>query len=129
LVGHHSEKQHRRDLANIHSAMRRSVDAGKEAEELRRRAAAVGSGGISSDDPEAGMKIEDRIAELEDKQMFMKTVNVAHARFLRNPASLDTVKLSEAVKEQIRTYQPQYSWEPHPFPPYATQNLGRISAG
>src|SRR6266545_8421689 len=53
LVGHHSEQRHRRDLARSDRAMCKSIDAAREAEQLRGRAAAVGTGGISSDDPNA----------------------------------------------------------------------------
>jgi hypothetical protein len=73
LVGHHSEKRHRRDLARSDRAMRQSVEASKEAEELRERAAAVGHGGISSDDPDAIAKLQAQLAELEaaHKRMVM----------------------------------------------------------
>lgn len=39
LVGHHSEKRHRRDLANAESSMSRAVDAHKRAEKWDERAA------------------------------------------------------------------------------------------
>ena len=38
LVGHHSEKRHRRDLARMDRNMRTAVDSAGRAEELRRRA-------------------------------------------------------------------------------------------
>ena len=44
----------------------------KEAQEAERRAASVGSGGISSDDPEAVVKLRERLAELEAEQEAMK---------------------------------------------------------
>jgi len=41
LVGHHSERRHRRDLEQIDASMRRSVDASKEAASLERRAESI----------------------------------------------------------------------------------------
>ena len=41
LVGHHSERRHRRDVERSHVAMGRSVEAAREAESLERRAEAA----------------------------------------------------------------------------------------
>ena len=68
LVGHHSEKRHRRDLDRSHQAMRRSIEADKEAKRLQQRAASVGSGGISSDDPDAIAKLEAKVRGLEEER-------------------------------------------------------------
>lgn len=40
LVGHHSEKRHRRDVDRIERGMHKTVETGREADETRRRAAA-----------------------------------------------------------------------------------------
>jgi hypothetical protein len=77
LVGHHSEGRHRRDLKRMDDAMRRTVEEGQRAEELRSRAAAVGSGGISSDDPEAIRKLRAELADLEALQERQKAANKA----------------------------------------------------
>ena len=77
LVGHHSEKRHRRDLERIDNGMRRAFEAQGEAAELRRRAEAVGTGGVSSDDPEAVTKLQAKLADLERQQAWMKQVNAA----------------------------------------------------
>ncbi len=61
LTGHHSEQRHRRDLARSDRAMHKSIDAAKEAQELRGQAAAVGSAGISSDDPDALSKLQTQL--------------------------------------------------------------------
>ena len=52
----------------------------------------------------------------------MRAVNAAHARFLKNPASLDSSDLPPEDKALAAAYKPAYSWEPHPFPPYVLQN-------
>ncbi len=61
LVGHHSEKRHRRQIARMQGNMRQGFTRLREAEELARRAASVGTGGISSDDPEAVAKLDDKV--------------------------------------------------------------------
>ncbi len=47
LVGHHSEGRHRAAIKRADNAMRKSIDEGNRAKELRGKAAAVGTGGIS----------------------------------------------------------------------------------
>lgn len=64
LVGHHSERKARRDQDRMHGAMDRGVAADRRAKELSARAASVGGGGISSDDPDAVAKLRAREAEL-----------------------------------------------------------------
>src|SRR3546814_17632622 len=77
LVGHHSERRHRRTIARAEAAMGRAVAESKRADELRRKAASVGHAGISSEDPEAGEKIADKVAGLEAKQARLKAANAA----------------------------------------------------
>lgn len=77
LVGHHSERRHRRDLTRADRAMRKSIEADKRAKELAARAAAVGTGGISSDDPEAVAKLRAELAGLQRKQDEWKNINAA----------------------------------------------------
>lgn len=122
LVGHHSEHRDRRYRERIHNKMFRSVQLSKQAQRLREMAASVGSGGISSDDPEAVGKLRERVTELEARQALMKAVNSAHARYVKDPASLDRETFSEEIKAKIRTYTPRYSWEPHPFAPFQLTN-------
>lgn len=124
LVGHHSEGRDRRYRERIHNTFGKAFDAQNRAAALRAKAEAVGTGGISSDDPAAVQKLREELEAHEAKQARMKAVNAAHGRFLKNPASLDKSSLSDADKALVRTYKPQYSWEPHPFPPYSLQNLG-----
>lgn len=79
---------------------------------------------IGSGDDDAIERLTERIAEAEAKQVRMKAVNAAHARYLKNPASLETSGLDHAAVTLIRDYQPAYSWEPHPFAPYQLTNNG-----
>lgn len=77
LVGHHSEGRHRRDVAKADRAMRKSIEADKRSKELAARAAAVGTGGVSSDDPAAATKLRAQLAKLEKLQLQMKHANEA----------------------------------------------------
>jgi hypothetical protein len=123
LVGHHSERRHRADLKRCHNAMDRSCAEEKKARYWMARAeSAENNTAISSRDPDALTLLLARIKVLEARQKRMKDVNTAHAKFIKNPASLDTLSLSDKDKEVIRAYVARYSWEPHPFPPYALQN-------
>ncbi|MFC3530248.1 DUF3560 domain-containing protein [Paracoccus mangrovi] len=75
LVGHHSEARHRRAIERADNAMRKSVAEDKRARELRAKAASVGTGGISSDDPEAIAKLQKQIDDAEALQKQMKAAN------------------------------------------------------
>lgn len=123
LVGHHSEGRHRRDLARIDNAFRKSYEAAKLAEHYDQKAAAAESNNaISSDDPEAIDKLREKLAGLEELQVRMKAVNAAYRAFKKNPDSLDKSPLSDAVKAKIRSFVPEYSWDKGPFPAYAMSN-------
>ncbi len=80
LVGHHSERRARKDANRIDASMRRGVEEAERAEELRRRADAVGRGGISSDDPEAVAKLESELAAAREAQASYKAINDAIRR-------------------------------------------------
>lgn len=90
LVGHHSEGRHRAAIKRADNAMRKSVEEGKRAGELRARAAAVGSGGISSDDPEAVTKLKEKLAELEKAQAKMKAANRVIRKWVKKGVTHET---------------------------------------
>jgi len=123
LVGHHSEGRHRADLKRIDNGYRKSIEQSDRATELQRKADAVGTGGISSDDPDAVLKLQEKIDILEKTRVIMKQVNKAHGRYLKDNET-DLSEFSEATQKKIRTYKPRSTWEPHPFSPYSFQNLG-----
>lgn len=75
LRGHHSERRHRRAIERSHAAMRRSIEEERRAADLAARAAAVGTGGISSDDPAAVVKLVEKLKALEQRRDHMKAVN------------------------------------------------------
>ena len=80
LVGHHSERRHRRDLEKSERAMRRACELSDAAKAAEIRAAAAGGGGISSDDPEAVQKLKAQLVALKSMQERMRAANAAIRR-------------------------------------------------
>lgn len=77
LIGHHSERRHRRDLENVDRNMGASVALDKKAQYLSARAEVVGSAGIASDNPDALELLREKLAKREAKQQAMKDANKA----------------------------------------------------
>lgn len=75
LVGHHSEKRHRRDLKRINDNYDKGFAMQKEAAQLETRAAHLGEYAISSDDPDAVTKLRQKVEALERTQERMKAAN------------------------------------------------------
>jgi len=75
LVGHHSEKRDRGYRSRISRTFERAHEAGQKAQELAARAASVGTAGVSSDDPDAVVKLREKLAGLEADQARMVVVN------------------------------------------------------
>jgi hypothetical protein len=124
LVGHHSEKGARADAKRIENGMRAGIESERMAVRHERAAATLESRlkrNIFSDDADAVENLKKRIADRERMVERMKFVNKAHAKFAKTGAMPEGV--SEAEAEKIRNYKPTYSWEPHPYPPYALANL------
>jgi len=123
LVGHHSERGDRNFRAKITRKMDQACKAQDKAEYYEQKAAsAENNRSISSDDPEAIQKLETKISQLESNQSFMKKVNNAHAKYIKNQDESVLSEFDEKWQLKIKNYVPPYSWEKHPFPPYALQN-------
>lgn len=75
LVGHHSESRDRKYRAQIGANMDKGIQAEKNAERFKAKAAAVGKGGISSDDPDAIEKLSKELAGLAEAHQKMKQAN------------------------------------------------------
>jgi len=133
LVGHHSEKRHRRDLQRIDDGYRKASEKRKEAERLRRQAEGVGTAGISSDDPDAKELLEQKLRALVTQQEKRKAVNAAWRKAGKpdpktsdgwEPVALALGVSVEAIREirlnlaLLRTHQPSAS----PFPAYVFAN-------
>ena len=102
LVGHHSEKRHRRDIKRRDGWDRKSIECYNEAKELRRRAGGLGEHGIASEDPEAVLKLRDKIAQLEEDQARRKELNKTW-RTAGKPRPGETRESNEAWAEWVKT--------------------------
>jgi len=125
LVGHHSEGKHRAALRRSDTAMRRSVELTRQAAALATAAERVGTGGISSDDPEAVAKLADKRTALEIERDHMKAANAYYAKH----KTLQGWDGPEALARHGRSTLQVQAFYDKPFPPYALTNIGaRIRA-
>ncbi len=120
LVGHHSERRARRDQERMHRAGARGVEEYKRSQDLARRADAVGTGGISSDDPDAIAKLEAELVELRAKQALMTAVNAA----LRKSAKAGREEQIAALAAAGWHLRPVEVIEAGGFPRYKLTNNG-----
>lgn len=75
LVGHHSERRDRNFRDKIWRGFQKERELSKKADHYAGKAAGIGTGGISADDPEAVVKLKDELTKLEEKQRRMKEAN------------------------------------------------------
>lgn len=75
LTDHYSAKSDRAYRGRAVRKIEKSFEASDEAKELEARAASVGTGGVSSDDPDAVEKLEQKLALLEEAHKKMKEMN------------------------------------------------------
>lgn len=72
LIGHHSEKRHRRDLARINAKHDKARDESAKAEHYERKAESYGTHSISADDPDAIAKLQEKLARMETQREGIK---------------------------------------------------------
>lgn len=116
-VGHHSEHRDRRFRQRIGDTMTKSVDALKKAEHYERKAASVGKGGISSDDPDAIAKLTAEAEALDKASETMKACNKLIKKADRE--GLAKLGFNEAQIEELM--KPDYMGRLG-FPAYALSN-------
>lgn len=76
LVGHHSEKKHRKALERHDNKMRKAFEAGGKGDYYERKAnAAESNNAIFSDDPKALEKLEIKIQEAQEEHFKMVKAN------------------------------------------------------
>lgn len=103
LIGHHSEKRHRRDLDRIHRDLGRSIEARRESEALERRAdAAEQSTAVSSDDPNAIEKLRQKLADTEaEGARIVAGLKLARTVLRKNPSNPVAAMKAANVPERI----------------------------
>jgi uncharacterized coiled-coil protein SlyX len=121
LVGHHSEKRHRRDIERIDAGMRAGVESSIMASHHRSKADGLErqlEGSIFSDDPDAVDALETRIAELEAKLATRKRINALYrkgdAGALLAEFGMDLEKMRAKLAGD---------WHGVPWPPYSISNM------
>lgn len=76
LVGHHSERHHRRDMARMDNLIRKAVEEDGKAAYWRRKAAnAESERVVRSADPDAVRKLREKLAGLETQRERRKAIN------------------------------------------------------
>lgn len=128
LVGHHSEKSHRNALKRSHNHMDKMVESNAKSKYYAGRAQAVENDrNIYSDDPEAVIKLKEKLADLESKRDKMKAMN----KIFRNKKLTEDEKFEQLEKDYgiARSVfdlmlNPPYSYQKPGFQPYELTNLG-----
>lgn len=98
LIGHHSEKRHRKDLERIDNEMRKSIQESEKADYYRNKVDNIdNSKVISSDDPQAIEKLQARIEELEKAKEEVKAI--PHEWYELQYLNADIRRLKDRIKE------------------------------
>ncbi|WP_221622432.1 DUF3560 domain-containing protein, partial [Burkholderia cenocepacia] len=123
LVDHYSAGGDRNYRARITKTFEKSFAAAGRADDLARRARAVGTAGVSSDDPDAIRKLEAKLSALEKHQADMKAAN----RVVRSMKT-DTEKVQAIVALGVDRAAAERLLKPDHmgcigFPAYALTNL------
>lgn len=118
LLGHHSERRDRNYRVKIDNTMGRSVAAGKKADYYAERAQCIKENdAIFSDDPEALLKLEQKLAVLKGTQVFMKAAN----RMVKKNDLEGFLKL-KFVKAEMWEELTTPEWWGVGFPPFRLTN-------
>lgn len=131
LIGHYSESRDRNYRRKACGAIDKGFELQKAAGEAQARADAVGTGGVSSDDPDAVVKLSSELASLKANQRQMKAINDAW-RKAGSPAPDDLTgwqKVADAPDVMMNVNDLSRVREllarklvVRPFPPYRLSN-------
>lgn len=129
LIGHHSERHHRRDIERIDSNMRNGIERQEMAANHVSKAGGIERAldtSIFSDDSNALEALEQRIKEHEADRERMKTINKLYRK--GDAEGLAALGLNlDSLKEKLAKAGPY--WVSAPHLPYEMSNLGgRITA-
>lgn len=122
MVGHHSEKRDRNFRRKAGARIDKGMELAKVAREVAGRAASVGTGGISSDDPDAIKKLREELALLEARQARMVATNKLCRKGDR--VGLAAMGFGEKMIEALMTPQWGPGRGPVGFADFETKNNG-----
>lgn len=123
LIGHHSERRHRRDIGRIDGNMRRASELSDLADEHERKAAGLAAQlerNIYSDDPDAPEALAARIAELEAERDRRRAANAAYRKGGAAALAGDAQALADLAT--MRAIYP--GMDLAPYQPSSMANLG-----
>lgn len=126
LVGHHSEKRHRRDIGRIDAGMRAGCESAAMASHHRSKADGIErqlETSIFSDDEDAPERIAERIADLEATRARWKAQNAAFRKGDEAFAAAMGCSVEDAARGRAKIMA-DYSWCRQPHPSYRLSNLG-----
>jgi hypothetical protein len=125
LVGHHSEGRDRRYRARAGAKIDRSIEESNKAEYYERRAEAAESNrAVSSDDPEAVVKLREKISAAEAIQAVMTKANAIVRQGKGVPREKkveELVALGLTDSQAADLFKPDYMGRPG-FPAYMLSN-------
>ncbi len=132
LVGHHSEKRDRNYRRKAGNSIDKGMELNKLAGEVAARAASVGTGGISSDDPDAVKKLKLELLAVETAHEQMAAVNAAWRKAGKPKADnaeawatiASTSGLAIETVTAARLSMARDFLFRAPYPPYALTNNG-----
>lgn len=128
LVGHHSERGHRRAIEKMHNQTRNAIEADSYARTLDSRADHVErSHAISASDSDAVDQYREKLDRLTRQRDEMKAVNAAWRKFekTKDTAPLLALGLTEdGIARMQAKIASAYSWEKQPFVGWQLTNLG-----
>lgn len=109
LVGHHSEKKHRRLIEKAHNDMRKSIELSEKSDYYKSRAKnAENSNVIYSDDPEAIAKLKEKLERLENEKASIKAREHEKWELTNIGANIRETKLRiERLEEQEKLEFPE----------------------
>jgi len=125
LVGHHSERRHRRLLERAVRAATKAVEALRTAERAEIAAERAGSV-LTSDDPEAIRVQRARLAELEAGHARAKALNAAWRK--GQEAGLVAAGLSQAEAAELGKDARRFSWTERKGPFDLANSAARVKA-
>ena len=112
LVGHHSERRHRRDLNTVHRNIGASVELAAKAANQAARADEIDrqtDRAIYDDDPDAIERLSEKIAAMVQEREDMKAANATYRK---------------DHKAELAAMTPYERGQAVPYPSYAISNLG-----
>jgi len=116
-VGHYSEGRDRNFRKSISRGFGKAFALADKAEYYRRKAESVGTGGISSDDPDALVKLKAQLADAQAAQERMKKVNA----FIRREDRDGIKNLGYSDDDTTQFFKPDFCGRVG-FPSYRLSN-------